>query len=438
MVRPLVSLAFLSAFITDSAVAQTNPLDPTPTLSGYITRVSSPSDFDVNGVHVIVNGKTQLQRATDAQSSSTNVEDVFFGECTDIYGKLDRKQHRVEATKVVFCRFDSEALSGVAIIDHLIEPAIDKDLVVRADGYPIRIEPSTAVAYVAPLSSLNDIKPNIWIEYHGTLSSNGTILADKVLFRPNNISEKEGELRRKNEYDPSTVPPNSEQSAISKHFLGMDPKKIPPYDDPAMQSRVDRIGASLIPSYQRHLKSDEPSRISFRFQLIDNPKLNDALTLPNGIILVPRQIVERLENDSQLATVLADNIATALEKQRYRLDPAYKTTNLAMEMASVGGAFVPGLGLAGVIAKHVSDTSIKTDLIQQSGRVSLGLLRDAGYDLEQAPVAWWLLAAKPSKSMKDTQIPSRALNLYRAIGLIWTNYPTTASPANNAVTSSTN
>jgi predicted Zn-dependent protease len=203
-----------------------------------------------------------------------------------------------------------------------------------------------------------------------------------------------------------------------------------------MQARVDRLGSSLIPEYQRNLANDDPSKISFRFQLIDNPKFHDALTLPNGIILIPRQIVEKLQDDSQLATVIADNMATALEKQSYRIAPAYNTTNMATGAAVIGGAFVPGLGWAGMIAKSVSDASIETDLMQQSGRVSLDLLHDAGYDLRQAPVAWWLLAAKPSKSLAETKIPPRAINLYRAIGLIWKNRLETVIPANGPTTSS--
>ena len=70
--------------------------------------------------------------------------------------------------------------------------------------------------------------------------------------------------------------------------------------------------------------------------------------------------------------------------------------------------------------------SMETDLFNQSGRVSLGLLHDAGYDIQQAPVAWWILASKPGKKFTEINIPSRSLNLYRTIGLVWKNYPETA------------
>ena len=49
MVRgPLFATALL-IFCTHNALAE----DPTdPTIAGYITRSASPTDFDVNGIHV--------------------------------------------------------------------------------------------------------------------------------------------------------------------------------------------------------------------------------------------------------------------------------------------------------------------------------------------------------------------------------------------------
>jgi hypothetical protein len=431
MIRLSVVFVVLSALIPGRSFAEGRG-SSSPSLAGYVTRIASPSDFDVDGFQVVITSNTLFQGAKDTSPSSTNSEQVFFGECADVYGRIDSKHHRIEAARIVFCRFDSKVLSGSAVVDHLIQPVAQGDLILRADGYPIHVTPSTHVTYVPPLSSLADVQTNIWIKYQGTLASDGSILADKILFYPNNVSQRENKLRQKNEFDPSAVPSDSEQSALSKHFLGLDPKKIPPYKNPAMQSRVDQIGASLVPFYQRHLKSDEPSKITFRFQLIDNPKLDDALALPNGIILIPRQVVERMQNDSQLAAVIADSIAVTLEKQNFRLAPAHNTTNGAVGAAYIGEAFVPGLGAASLIAKSLSDKSIKFDLMEQSGRVSLGLLHDAGYDLQQAPLAWWILASKPAQNLLEVEVPSRSLNLYRTIGLIWRNYPGRANPVNPA------
>jgi predicted Zn-dependent protease len=157
-----------------------------------------------------------------------------------------------------------------------------------------------------------------------------------------------------------------------------------------MQNRLNTIGQKLIPAYQLHLAAADPSKINFRFQLTDGKRWPAILTLPSGIILVPHEVVERMENDSQLAEILADAIACVLEKQTYRL-------RIASGVISAGSvaswaqflSVVPVVGLAGTAAGIGSGTG-QFVLIRkeerQSGRVSLGLLHDAGYDVSQAPV----------------------------------------------------
>ena len=186
-----------------------------------------------------------------------------------------------------------------------------------------------------------------------------------------------------------------------------------------MQARIERIGASLIPSYQHDLPDTDPTKINFRFQLIDQPKWHDAITLPDGIILVPRQVIERLQNDSQIATVLADNIACALEKQTFRQIPARRKMTAAEIAGTAGGFFVPGLGLATDIANNRAAAIILRHTEEQSGRVSLVFLRNAGYDISEAPLAWWLLAPNKSQPMINTPLPYRAAYLYQTIGTAW-------------------
>lgn len=197
MVRPLAFFVFLSAFIPVGAIAENSVWTQTPALSGYVTRISSPSDFDVNGLHVIHTSNTvTFQGATDSHSRITGGE-AFFGERVDLYGKIDRKKHEIEATKIVFCKWKPEVFSGLAVIDRILPSSTPKDLIVRADGYRILINSSTRVDYVDPLSSLTEIKPNTWITYHGTQGPDGTITADKVTFQSNDISNREGHLLKK-------------------------------------------------------------------------------------------------------------------------------------------------------------------------------------------------------------------------------------------------
>ena len=426
MVRPLVFFALLSALSFDQAQAQLT--EALPSVTGNITRSVSLSDFDVNGYHVISNPKTELHQGSfhlDTIRLSASGGDVFFGEQVALYGKINRKKHQIEATKIVFLQPAPYKLSGVAVIDLIFKPAAGNELLIRADGYVMKISSTSKVSYTTPLASLSDIKANHWITYHGTMNTDGVLVADTVVFQTNTISNREDKLVKKNSYDPSAVPTNSKQNAVSKMLIGWDPKKIPPFNDVTMQERISRIGMSLIPPYQGELPAGSPSKIDFQFQVIDRANLHDALALPSGVILIPHQVVERLQNDSQVAAVLADNIATALEKQTYRMQPAYTAMSVADTAAAIGGIFVPGLGLAS-LSMYPAGKSMQINLLNQSGRVSLGLLHDAGYDIDQAPVAWWILASKPGKTLAETTVPPRATNLYQTLGLIWKNYPVSA------------
>ncbi len=396
--------------------------EPDPAVDGYVTRASSLTDFDVNGYRIFTNAKTVFKTTLNGPEPATRSGgNAFFGEAVAVFGKIDDRHHTITATEVLFRQPRDHRLSGFAVIDRILATK-QGELLVRADGYLIRINASTQTTFQAPCTSLAEVKPNVWLKYHGTLHSDGVLVADAVTFQPNVISDSEDKLLAKNDYDPSTVPADSKQNVVKKYFLGIDPKKIPPYKDPVMQARINHIGASLIPSFQRTLAKDDESRIFFQFQLIDDQKFHDALTLPNGIILVPYQIISRLQNDSQVAAVLADNIVQAIEKQNYRAAPERKKL-IAAEIAS--GAFgLSGLGIGALVKDRVT-ASMQRDAEDQSGRVSLGLLHDAGYDIQQAPVAWWLLAAKPKKALTSTPLPPRASNLYRTIGLVWQNYPDT-------------
>jgi hypothetical protein len=419
MVRPLVVLALFSAIVSPS-VAQTNSSFE-PTLTGYVTRVTSPSDFDVNGLNVVITPKTEIlqSKGTSVYAPRTKGGKAYIGERAAVFGTIDRKHHLAHATEIFFLLEDPATLSGIALVDRILPSASKNETLLLADGYRIRIDAAAKTAFAAPLTSPADIQPGTWIAYHGTLDINGILVADQAAFEPNDVAPDESKLVNTTNYDPSAVPDNAKQNIFLHYGLGMvDPKKIPPYHDDAMQSRITRIGNSLIPEFQRKLPDSDPRKIHFQFQLVKEPKWRDAWALPSGIILVPHHIVERLTEDPELAAVLADNIAEVIEKQAYRIKPTATTLAVINWTSFVGGLFfAPGLVLAE--ATSITSHNIQTNLINQSGRVSLGYLHDAGYDERQAPIAWWRLASKSKKPLAETTIPPRSANLFRTIGLVW-------------------
>jgi hypothetical protein len=398
-----------------------------PAIDGYVTRVVSSSDFDVNGYRVFCGAGTQTTigqfQSKGALSNQGCPEDpLYLGEPTKIFGSRKKKEHAVQADRIAAQPLIRGEITGSAVIDALPPQnstgAKPGSLLVRADGYRILIDGKTAITWYQPLKSLDGVELGNWIEYKGRQRADGVVEAESAKLSSDIVSSEEEKLREKQDFDPSTTPGDAKQSMIKTAFGYTDPRRIPLFKDPAMQARINEIGNKLIPAYQRALPDTNLAKIHFRFELVNEKNWHDALTLSSGIIFVPRQVVERMQNDSQLAAVLADNMACELEKQPYRLAPIQQGLDVAGFEAEMLGLFVPGVGLVGTAA-GITQAEIQTKAEEQSGRVSIGLLRDAGYDIDQAPVAWWLLASKKPEPTSKIPMPQRAAYDYRAIGENW-------------------
>jgi hypothetical protein len=393
-------------------------------VSGYVTALQSPGVFDVEGVHIRLTPTTEFRSRTGTLSAARASKPAayYLGEPLDAVGYFDRTRNTLTAARIVLIPVAPATVRGVAIIDLIppapaAQPATDRTL--RADGFLLHITAKTKLKFADPLKSISDIATNQWIDYSGVQQLDGTVLLDYAGIGPNKVNHTEDRIRTGSDYDPAAVPDDSHQSGLSKAFTGVNPRKIPPYHNQDMQARVERIGQSLIPAYQRALPDSDPTKIHFRFQVIDSTKWRDAVSMLSGVIVVPRQVVERMQNDDQLATVLADNIAETIEKDALRTN-ATNNKVLAADLAGdAAGIFIPFAGLDTDLAGGSAAAHVHNLELQQSGRVSLCFLHDAGYDITQAPLAWWFLAPKSAKPIEDIPLPPRAVTLYLALGTTW-------------------
>jgi hypothetical protein len=410
-----------------------------PSLNGFITDPGSPTSFIVDGINITCTADTVYTMSTGNKSAADGVGSNrsgalgsvsvrgcprhFLGESIAIVGERDKKEGTLTAIRIDQHNFAGSNIVGFAVVEGMLSknPASQPlgELVVRADGYRVVIAKATNASFNPPMRNLEDVQTNAWIRYSGRLQEDGTILADEATFWRNDITKREQKLRDKDEFDPSATQERDRQRHISRALHGLDAHRIPAYRNDAMQQRVDALGSRLIPTFQRKLPDSDPTKIRFRFQLVDQKNLRDGLALPSGIILVPFQVVSRLQNDTQLATVLADDIATAIEKEGLRELPAKERMQALRIAGTAGGFFVPGLGLVTGFVNHEAKERIDMYAEAQSGRVSLDLLHDAGFDITQAPVTWWLLASTKPRDLKNIKMPFRARALYGALGTTW-------------------
>jgi len=380
--------------------------------------VVSSSEFEVNGVPVELEGRTDVQFKLAYPKRPGAVIDpkIRLGEAVTIFGKREKADSAVIAKQAVFTCFQPRSVLVSAVIDAILPSVAGVaagDVAIRADGYTVLIGSKTARTALAPLGADEPVRTSLWVRFEGVLRGDGVVVADSIELSPNTRSEHETSMRRRWEYEPAGVAADAKQSGGSRNYSGMNYKLIPTDADTALQARVKAIGEKLVPAYLRAMRPDDPGSINLRFAVVDSSSLRDALGLPSGVVLVPHHLVVRLENDSQIAALLAAEIAFVIERQG-KVDLINPDWKRQLKWDSVGGA-IPG----GYLAVGAVQERQLWGLIEQSDRVSLGLMRDAGYDLDEAPKMRRLLSSVIALLFDPTPMSPRAAYLYQILGTVW-------------------
>jgi hypothetical protein len=381
-----------------------------PAVEGYITAVRGPDDFDVNGTRVwtsptarygIIGGKAaaNLGVVHGAMMPGTYVQIV--GEVTD---------KGINASEVLVAGDWNKQIEGFGVIDRVIEAGPEPTF--QADGYRIRIASATVIKFASGPKTLADVGTNTWLRYEGRRGSGGVLLATQVTFM-------KGLKFKVTPPEPDALP--TQPSLIdSRGKLVSTHTKVRLSDagwcgwhkvvmDQAMQERVRRVGMKVIPEYQKQLPDDSPSKIHFRIYVVDDPVFREDLECAEGLILVPRQVVERLANEDQLAAIMANGVAYGVEAQSARLRSEIFGVEGAELAGDVVGDFVPGVSVGTFVGGIVVNHEIEKRMREQAGRIALTLMADAGFDARQAPEAWRVLAPKKlPKDLASLKYPSRA------------------------------
>ena len=92
------------------------------------------------------------------------------------------------------------------------------------------------------------------------------------------------------------------------------------YDDPELQAYIDRIGQRLVAN------SDMPKK-TFTFSVLDSPDIN-AFATPGGFIYINRGLMAYLDNEAELAGVLAHEIGHVTGRHHGRRQTAGVTNKI--------------------------------------------------------------------------------------------------------------
>ena len=181
MSAPVLCFAAALVVTGHSTFAQNDRRIP---VRGYVTASHLPDSFDVNDLHVSLSPSTQYGLIAKPESSTQSpLRDALqAGAYVEVTGTFD-KHTRTTAAQTVYLRDDwDQKLSGLGVIDKVLSSG--PQLVVRADGYRIRIAADTQVSYAGDLKSLDALTPNMWLHYEGRRDNSGILIATRVTLLP--------------------------------------------------------------------------------------------------------------------------------------------------------------------------------------------------------------------------------------------------------------
>ncbi len=112
-------------------------------------------------------------------------------------------------------------------------------------------------------------------------------------------------------------------------------------EDPATSDYLDRIGKTLIP------KDLVLENVAWKIRALRDPQPN-AFALPNGSIYVSTGLLALIDNESQLAAVLAHEMTHVMARHQYVQNRSNRKKYLTMNVMAAVGAFAPG-GVVGAV-----------------------------------------------------------------------------------------
>jgi predicted Zn-dependent protease len=116
--------------------------------------------------------------------------------------------------------------------------------------------------------------------------------------------------------------------------------------DESANAYLRRVGQSLIP---RGLVLE---RVSWKFRALRDPQPN-AFALPNGSIYVTTGLMTLIDNESQLAAIIAHELTHVMRRHTYLHNRSNRKKFLTMNVMAAVGAYAPG-GVVGAVITVVT------------------------------------------------------------------------------------
>ncbi len=366
------------------------------TLRGYVTAVQSPTSFQLDDYRITdatVDARLRVKPGT-----------LRVGLEVEVKGDYDRNSNELTATEIKAIFDDSDPATPIESMG-LVE---DKSSLQKtpqgwsgrfvAEGETIVVAPETQISVrhsraekkelksarqeIEDNSSFSpdDVNLDTFAHYIGVRQPDHSILAKRIEFRQDRAAAESGW----NSKDTRVV--YSDRKSESG-YLRIDDKIYRTFPSPEASAYLSQLGTTLIPAHQKELPDKSPGKVNFRFFLINNDAF-DVEAKPDGVILVSAHVFDVLENESELAYVLAHEMAKVVEKQAWTTSESTGKQRTEVAAAGLAAFGFPGMALSDVFEdKHIAHRFARS-LQGQADRVALDYMLTAGYDPNVAADSW--------------------------------------------------
>ncbi|HEY8559869.1 MAG TPA: M48 family metalloprotease [Pyrinomonadaceae bacterium] len=408
-------------------------------IRGYVTNVFSPTSFEIDEYKVTKDASVVLDfENQDKDNLQFKAEDIRVGTEIEVEGTLNQETDELTATKVTVDLEQFRKLKNTTVLTRAPE-GIEKNGTgwqgtFWADGRRIRVEPETQVLFELnktekkeasqaaqnknkvkkddkkkeenapavdeedeftnsePLKAVADVKAGMFVTYEGKEQPDGAVLAARVVFMKNDFEKGEERfwksltIKEKASNFESQNPGELKISQVGKF-------KLLPNQE--VQEYVRRLGESLIPPHQKLLPAGDPQKIPFKFYVLSNKQAN-AFATANGIIAINSGMLMLLENEAQLAAVMAHEISHATQEHSWRQMNKDKGKRTAIMVGAIAAAAFGVYGVQNILELTLAamQNGYSRRLENQADRIGLEYMIDAGYDPREAPRVWKLMAKK--------------------------------------------
>lgn len=249
-------------------------------------------------------------------------------------------------------------------------------------------------------SSFKDMMYGMEIDAKGKRMSNGVIEIESGTVKENEFSDVDRKIA-------SSYKNIMKRSANEEEISIADTLTLKVLTNITIQTYINRVANAVIPRYMKTLPEGTPGKVDFSFLVIQDNSFN-ACAYPDGTIHIYTGLLEKIENDAQLATIIGHEIAHVVYKHSRKNYEKQKTQLVMSEVSALGMVLgVKGADIATIataLGGPILLSNYSRDLEEQADRIGLTYLYDAGYDPREAPKIWRMLANEA-----DYELPSGSL-----------------------------